>query len=129
MRENRGDFIARATAKRPGAAGPPARAPELDVGQVKSPHEPRPLDWKEAVHAAEARLNEVRIAPGTGDHPVVASAAVELAAELCAYGMLADEVDHMREREDIRRADKQPRNDDRRVRPAGEPPGQDIAAK
>jgi hypothetical protein len=108
MRENRGNFIARATADRPGATGPLAGAPEPDVGQVNAPRQPRSLDWREAICAAEARLNEVRIGPGTGDQPLVAGAAVELAAELCAFGMLADEVDHMRTRADERPAGKQP---------------------
>ena len=129
MRENRRNLIARATADRPGAPGSLAEAPERDVGQVNPPHQPRPLDWKEAICAAEARLNEVRIEPGTGDHPLVAGAAVELAAELCAYGMLADEVDYMRARADERPAGKQPTRENGHGGKADEAPFPDMAAE
>jgi hypothetical protein len=81
------------------------------------------------MYAAEARLNEVRIEPGTGDHPLVAGAAVELAAELCAYGMLADEVDHMRARAPHGPADKQPTRENGHGGKAYKAPFPDMAVE
>jgi hypothetical protein len=59
--------------------------------------ERRPLDWSEAVRAADARLAEQQIEPGSPARPAEGEAE-ELAALICAYGLLAGEVDHMRAR-------------------------------
>lgn len=53
-------------------------------------------DWSMAVRVAAARLEEHF---GTLDHPVVATLANELAALLCAYGMIEEEHDRMRARQ------------------------------
>ena len=57
------------------------------------------LSWPHAVDAASARLNEEWVMPETGSHPAVEGMGQELAALLCAYGMLGEESDRMRGRE------------------------------
>ena len=53
---------------------------------------PLDLEWDDAIRAAAARLKESWLLPETQHHPAVATLAVELAAFLCAYGLLAEEV-------------------------------------
>jgi hypothetical protein len=52
----------------------------------------RPLDWDSAVRAAAARLDEGWELPETKCDPMLQE---ELAAFLCAYDMLGEEVEHM----------------------------------
>jgi hypothetical protein len=95
MRTNRSDVPVWKTAQH----GRLARAPVLPLKPVvarpnESP-EPRPLDWDQAVRAAKARLTEQCVLPDTMDDPLVADQVAWLAALLCAYDKLADEVDRM----------------------------------
>lgn len=53
------------------------------------------LDWDQAVRVATARLSEKFVMHDGKDSPAVAEMAQELAAFLCAYGKLAEEVDRM----------------------------------
>jgi hypothetical protein len=61
------------------------------------PHDPRPLDWGHVLDAAAARLEESWVRPDVTGHMLASGLADELAATLCAYGMVAEEVDHMHE--------------------------------
>jgi len=81
----------KAAAEQTDAHALPAAAPDNDV----RPHDPRPLDWGQAVDAAAARLEESWVRPDTTGHMLSSGLAEELAATLCAYGMVAAEVDHM----------------------------------
>ncbi|MGA3002988.1 MAG: hypothetical protein ABSE20_14825 [Acetobacteraceae bacterium] len=78
------------------AGGLPAPAP----GPVIRPHDPRPLDWGHVVDAAAARLEESWVRPDNTGHMLASGLADELAATLCAYGMVAAEVDHMHDHGD-----------------------------
>ena len=60
---------------------------------------PRPVDWGHVVDAAAARLEESWVHPDTTGNMLASGLADELAATLCAYGMEAAEVDHMRDHE------------------------------
>jgi hypothetical protein len=82
--------------EQPDGAGLPAAAP----GPVIRPHDPRPLDWGHVVDAAAARLEESWVRPDSTGHMLASGLAGELAATLCAYGMVAAEVDHMHDHED-----------------------------
>jgi hypothetical protein len=77
----------------------PAREPVLAVppGAVVLPHDPPPLDWRHLVDAAAARLDESWVRPDATGHMASSGLADELAATLCAYGMVASEVAHMHE--------------------------------
>ena len=57
--------------------------------------EPAPLDWNQALQVAAARLGEQYILPGTAKHPLLADQVEWLAALLCAYRKLAEEVDRI----------------------------------
>jgi hypothetical protein len=81
-------------AERPDANRPPE--PVLGI----QPHDPRPLDWRHAVEAATARLDESWVHPDSTGQMVALGLADELAATLCAYGMVAAEIDHMHARAD-----------------------------
>ncbi len=59
-----------------------------------------PLDWGHVVDAAAARLEESWVRPDSTGHMLASGLAEELAATLCAYGMVAAEVDHMHDHED-----------------------------
>jgi hypothetical protein len=72
------------------------------------PHDPRPLDWGQAVDAAAARLEESWVKPDATGHMLALGLADELAATLCAYGMVAAEVDHMHHKEEEVLASGQP---------------------
>ena len=72
------------------------------------PHDPRPLDWGQAVDAAAARLEESWVRPDETHQVVASGLADELAATLCAYGMMAAEVDHMHHREEEHAASGKP---------------------
>jgi hypothetical protein len=86
---------------------------------VNRPHDPRPLDWGHVVDAAAARLEESWVRPDSTGHMLASGLAEELAATLCAYGMDAAEVDHMRDHEDAqptaRRARPEAERGDSRV--------------
>lgn len=79
-----------------------ARPTTPDRGARLDPHTPGgcvvsgSTDWFMAVRVAAARLEEHF---GTLDHPVVATLANDLAALLCAYGMIDDEHARMRARQ------------------------------
>jgi len=73
-------------------------APVADLAIL--PHDPRPLDWGHVVDAAAARLDESWVRPDTTGHMLASGLAEELAATLCAYGMVAAEVDHMHDHEE-----------------------------
>ena len=60
----------------------------------------RPLDWGQVVDAAAARLEESWVRPDATGYMAASGLADEFAATLCAYGMVADEVEHMRDRMD-----------------------------
>jgi len=85
---------------RPDAARLPAPVPDVGPGLVAQPHDPPPLDWGQAVDAAAARLDESWVRPDATGHMLASGLADELAATLCAYGMVAAEVDHMHDRAD-----------------------------
>lgn len=85
--------LVEAITERPDAARPPA--PEPGANPVRNPHEQRPVDWDHAVHAAAARLEEAWIQPDLTGYMRASGLADEFAATLCAYGMVAAEVDHM----------------------------------
>jgi len=75
----------------------PASTPKLighnsgpDIDGLDGPNEA--LDWNAAVRVATARLNEGWLMPRRKYHPVTAELIEELAAFLCAYGLLAEEV-------------------------------------
>jgi hypothetical protein len=78
------------------AGGLPVPVPDL----VIRPHDPRPLDWGHVVDAAAARLEESWVRPDDSGHMLASGLAEELASTLCAYGMVAAEVDHMHDRAD-----------------------------
>jgi hypothetical protein len=73
-------------------------------------HDPPPLDWRHAVDAAGARLDESWVCPDTTGYMIASGLAVELAAMLSAFGQTAAEAEHMRLRTeamlaaDVRRA-------------------------
>jgi len=67
---------------------------------VSRPHDARPLDWGHVVDAAAARLEESWVRPDSTGHMLASGLADELAATLCAYGMVASEIDHMHDHED-----------------------------
>jgi hypothetical protein len=64
------------------------------------PHDARPLDWGHVVDAAAARLEESWVRPDATGYMAASGLAQEFAATLCAYGMVAEEVAHMRGRID-----------------------------
>lgn len=66
----------------------------VDIG---APVNIGPADWAMAVRAAAARLGEHF---GSPDHPAVAALATDLAALLCAYGLVEEEIQRMRVRHD-----------------------------
>jgi hypothetical protein len=80
---------------------------QSDAAELQAPvtdafihvHEPRPLDWGHVVDAAAARLDESWVRPDTSGHMLASGLAEELAATLCAYGMVAAEIDHMHDQE------------------------------
>jgi hypothetical protein len=61
---------------------------------------PRPLDWEHVVDAAAARLEESWVRPDATGYMMASGLADEFAATLCAYGMAAEEADHMHVRMD-----------------------------
>lgn len=90
--------------EQPDAASLPA--PVSD--EIIRPHDPRPLDWGHVVDAAAARLEESWVRPDATGHMLASGLAEELAATLCAYGMVAAEVDHMHDHEDAPPAGRPP---------------------
>lgn len=74
----------------------PAGVPAAVDDRVVRPPPARPLDWSHAVNAAAARLEESWVRPDSTGHMLASGLAEELAATLCAFGMVASEVDHMR---------------------------------
>ena len=88
--------------EQPDAAGLPAPVPDLVIRS----QDPRPLDWSHAVDAAAARLEESWVRPDSTGHMLSCGLAAELAATLCAYGMVAAEVDHMNGHHDAPLADQ-----------------------
>jgi hypothetical protein len=86
----------KAATEQSGADGLPAPVPD----PVIRPHDPRPLDWSHVVDAAAARLEESWVRPDDSGHMLASGLAEELAATLCAYGMVAAEVDHMHDHAD-----------------------------
>jgi len=83
------------TPEQPDAGNPSASVPET----VIHPHDSRPLDWGHVVDAAAARLEESWVRPDNTGHMLASGLAEELAATLCAYGMVAEEVIHMHDHE------------------------------
>jgi hypothetical protein len=88
------------TSEQADAARPPASGPRQGSGPVIEPHDAPPLDWDQAVDAAAARLEEAWVRPDSTGHMVASGLAGEFAAMLCAYGMVAAEVAHMRDHDD-----------------------------
>jgi hypothetical protein len=95
MTANLSDVLVTAIEERPDFAREPVLA-ELP-GVVVLPHDPPPLDWRHLVDAAAARLDESWVRPDLTGYMVASGLADELAATLCAYGMVASEVAHMHE--------------------------------
>lgn len=85
-----------------------AEVPAPVQSQVIRPHDPRPLDWGHVVDAAAARLEESWVRPDSSGHMLASGLADELAATLCAYGMVAAEVDHMHDHEEAQPASQRP---------------------
>ncbi len=79
-----------------------------DIARHNHPPEPGPLDWGHAVRAAKARLKEQYVLPDTASDPLLADEIEWLAALLCAYSKLADEVDRMQARMDEPPVGKRP---------------------
>lgn len=90
--------------ERPDATREPVTCQERHQGidQRRS----HPLDWSQAVAAAAARLEENWGPPDLTGHMLASGLADELAATLCAYGMVAAEVDHMHVRANGLAADR-----------------------
>lgn len=99
--------LVEAILEQPDAARLPAEVPESAGGPVIQPHDPSPLDWGHAVEAAAARLDEAWVRPDTTGRMLASGLADEFAATLCAYGMVAEEVDHMHDRENASLAGRQ----------------------
>ncbi len=59
------------------------------------------LDWGHAVEAAAARLEESWTRSGATGHTMVYGLAEELAATLCAYGMMGAEIEHMHDHAEV----------------------------
>jgi hypothetical protein len=79
--------------QQPDAPPPPAR--DTVGGPAIRPHDARPFDWDNAVDAAAARLEESWVLPDATGRMLSSGLAGELAATLCAFGMVAAEVEHM----------------------------------
>lgn len=92
MRTRRPNDMARKTVERPCVPSLLARTSEPESGCLNHSLETRPVDWDQAMCAAAARLNEGWLLPETGNHPAVAELVWELAALMCAYGLVAEEV-------------------------------------
>jgi hypothetical protein len=107
----------------------PAAVSVRDIDCLKHLLESPPLDlaWDDAIRAAAARLKESWLLPETRNHPAVAALAVELAAFLCAYGLLADEVRRGRAQADNPAVVTQPTEESRGGTLWSEPPGFAIA--
>jgi len=93
-------------AERPDAAV--SRVAGIDTGTTVEPVRPRdpaPLDWGQAVDAAAARLEESWVRPDVTGYMLASGLAGELAATLCAYGMMTAEVAHMHAHIDERSRD------------------------
>ena len=71
----------------------PVEASESCIRPIDLPLEPRTLDWITAVDTAAVRLNEGFGLQYPMNDPVLIGLAQELAALLCAYGMVAEEID------------------------------------
>jgi hypothetical protein len=72
------------------------------------PVQARPLDWRLAVRAAAARLNETWGLADATAQPEMMDLAQQLAALLCAYGELPEEVERMEARAGERVAVRRP---------------------
>ena len=70
----------------------PTQIPAVDTTDLDYSFGSPPLDWRQAVRAATARLNEGWELPETRCH---SAAEEELAVFLCAYNVLVKEVDRM----------------------------------
>ena len=88
-----------------GAAGVPSIHPHGVPVTEANPHDPRPLDWDQAVDAAAARLEESWVRPDETGRMLSSGMADEFAATLCAFGMVAEEVVHMQVHSDRARGD------------------------
>jgi hypothetical protein len=95
MRVNRPTIVGGNTAQRHRLVRPPPPVPEPGEIRFNHPIESRPLDWEHAVRAAAGRLSEKWVLSDTIRHPVMDGLARQLAALLCAYGMLPAEVERM----------------------------------
>ena len=89
--------------EQPDSARPVDPVPATGTEPGSPPHETRPLDWGNAVDAAAARLEEAWVHPDDTGRMLASGLADELAATLCAFGMVAAEVDHMHNRADKQR--------------------------
>jgi hypothetical protein len=77
------------------AISQPAQDTGLDINYLEMSGEVSPLDWAQAVRAATARLHDGWESPETDCHLAMAELEEELAAFLCAYGVIGDEVDRL----------------------------------
>jgi len=77
------------------ASSSPAQDNGLDINCLEMSGDASPLDWKQAVLAATARLQDGWQLPETNCHLAMAPLEEELAAFLCAYGVIENEVDRL----------------------------------
>jgi hypothetical protein len=78
------------------------RRPPPQPASGESAEPPELVDWEHALEAASARLIESSIEHDTLTHMEASGMAGEFAAQLCAYGLVTEELDHMHKREDAR---------------------------
>jgi hypothetical protein len=96
--------------------------PDIDCLKHLLESPPLDLDWDHAIRVAAARLKESWLLPETRNHPAVVALAVELAAFLCAYGLLAEEVRRARAKADNAAVVNQPTEEPRGGTMWSEPP-------
>lgn len=97
-------FAAVTNTKRFDDTQPHALPPQLNADEFPDPREP--LDWGHARTVAAARLVESSIEHDNVAHTAASGMADEFAAQLCAYGLFADEVVHMHSHDDAPREDE-----------------------
>jgi hypothetical protein len=78
------------------------RKPPPQPAAGDSAESPDVLDWQRALEVASARLIESSIEHDTPAHMEASGMAEEFAAQLCAYGLVEEELNHMHKREDAR---------------------------
>jgi len=116
MRTHRSKDLVRKAIERPGLPDSPVPEGGAESGDLKNWIA---LDLEEARRVAAARLKEGWISPDTANHPVAAALVEELAALLCAYGLLAKEAERMRTGAEVPPQGTRPARKRRRRGPIG----------